>query len=60
MIARASGLWMGVCMFSRPRSGVGIIAMPNVELDTMRHVEVPPGCWCATTASHWGGGWSIY
>jgi hypothetical protein len=43
MIARASGLGMGVGRFSRPLRGVGVIAMPNAGLDTMRRVAVPPG-----------------
>jgi hypothetical protein len=41
MIARASGLGMGVGWFSRPLRGVGVITMPDAGLDTMRHVEVP-------------------
>jgi hypothetical protein len=43
MIARASGLGMGVGMFSRPRRGVGVITMPDAGLDTTRRIEVPPG-----------------
>ena len=43
MIAQASGLGMGVDMFSRPRRGVGVITMPDAWLDTTRRVEVPPG-----------------
>ena len=40
MIARASGLGMGVGRFSRPLRGVGVLlAMPDAELDTTRHVE---------------------
>ena len=39
MIARASGLGMGVGRFSRPRRGVGVITMPEEELDTTRRVE---------------------
>jgi len=35
MIAWASGLWMGVGMFSRPLKGVGVLAMPDTGLDTM-------------------------
>jgi hypothetical protein len=42
MIARASGLGMGVGRFSRPLGRVGVIAMLDAGLDTMRHVEVPP------------------
>jgi len=34
---------MGVGRFSRPLRGVGVISMPNVGLDTTRHVEVPLG-----------------
>jgi hypothetical protein len=43
MIAWASGLGMGVGQFSRPLRGVGVIAMPNVGLDTTRRIEVPLG-----------------
>jgi hypothetical protein len=43
MIARASGLGMGVGKFSRPRRGVGVITMPDAGLDTTRCVEVPLG-----------------
>jgi len=43
MLARASGLGMGVGSFSRPRRGVGVIIMPGAGLDTMRRVEVPRG-----------------
>jgi hypothetical protein len=43
MIARASGLGMGVGRFSRPRKGVGVITMPDVGLDTTRRIEVSPG-----------------
>jgi len=43
MIAQASGLGMGVGRVSRPLGGVGVIAMPNADLDTMRGAEVPPG-----------------
>jgi hypothetical protein len=43
MIARASGLGMGVGRFSRPLRGVGVIAMPKAGLDTTRRVEDPPG-----------------
>jgi len=46
-IARDSGFGMGVCRMSRPVSGVGMLAMWDAGLDTMRHVisvcEVPPG-----------------
>jgi hypothetical protein len=42
MIARASGLGMGVGRFSRPLGGVGAIAMPNAGLDTTQRVAVPP------------------
>jgi len=38
---------MGVGRFSRPWRGVGVLAMPDARLDTMRCVEsvceVPPG-----------------
>jgi len=47
MIARASGLGMGVGRFSRPLRGVGVLATPDAGLDTTRRVEsvckVPPG-----------------
>jgi hypothetical protein len=47
MIARDSGLGMGVGRFSRPLRGVGVLAMPDAGLDTTRRVEsvckVPPG-----------------
>jgi hypothetical protein len=43
MIVWASGLGMGVGRFSRPLRGVGVIAMPNAGLDTMRRIAVPPG-----------------
>jgi len=47
MVVRASGLGMGVGRISRPRRGVGVLAMPDARLDTTRRVEsvceVPPG-----------------
>jgi len=47
MIAWASGLGMGVGRFSRWVRGVGVLAMPDAELDTTRHIqsvcEVPIG-----------------
>jgi hypothetical protein len=47
MVARASGLGMGVDRFSRPWRGVEVLAMPNAKLDTTQCVEsvceVPPG-----------------
>jgi hypothetical protein len=39
MIARASGFGMGVGRFSTPLRGVGVLAMPDSELDTTRRVE---------------------
>jgi len=42
MILRASGLAMGVDRFTRPLGGVEVRAMPNVGLDMMRRIEVPP------------------
>jgi hypothetical protein len=39
MIARASGFGMGVGRFSRPLRGVGVLAMPDAELDTTRRIE---------------------
>jgi len=47
MIAWASGLGMGVGRFPRPQRGVGVLAMPDMGLDTTRRVgsgcEVPLG-----------------
>jgi len=43
MIARASGLWMGVGRFSTLLRGVGVIAMLNAGLDRTRRIEVLPG-----------------
>jgi len=47
MITRASRLGMGAGRFSRLLRGVGVLAMPDAELDTTRRVEsiyqVPPG-----------------
>jgi len=46
MVMRASGVGMGVGLYSRPWRGVGVVAIPEVRLNTMRHVEsvceVPP------------------
>jgi len=42
MIARASGLGMGVGRLSRRLRGVGVLAMPDEGLDTTQHVE--SGC----------------
>ena len=46
MVARVSGLGIGIGRFSRPWGGVGVLPTPNARLDTMRHVEsgceVPP------------------
>jgi len=39
MIAQGCGFGMGVGRFSRPRREVGVIAMPDVGLDTTRRVE---------------------
>jgi hypothetical protein len=39
MIARASGLEMGVSRFSRPVREVGVLAMPDAGLDTTRCIE---------------------
>jgi len=39
MIARASGLGMGVGRFSRPLRGVGVLAMPDAGRDITRRVE---------------------
>jgi hypothetical protein len=39
MVVRASGLEMGVGRFSRPRRGVGVLAMPDASLHTTRPVE---------------------
>jgi hypothetical protein len=43
MIARASGIGMGVGRLSRPLRGVGVIAMLNAGLDTTRCFAVPQG-----------------
>jgi hypothetical protein len=43
MIARASGLGMGIGRISRPRRGVGVITMPDAGLVTTQRVEVSPG-----------------
>jgi hypothetical protein len=47
MVARASGLGMGVGRFSRPQRAVGVLAMPDARWDTLGRVEsvceVPPG-----------------
>jgi len=47
MIVWAPGLEMGVGRFSRPLRGVGVLAMPDAELDTTRRAEFickdPPG-----------------
>ena len=39
MIVRASGLRMGVCTFSRPLRGGGVLEMPDVGQDTTQGVE---------------------
>jgi hypothetical protein len=39
MIARACGFGMGVGRFSRLLRGVGVLAMPDAAMDTMRRVE---------------------
>jgi len=39
MIARASGLGMGVDRIARPLRGVGVLAMPDAGLDTTRRIE---------------------
>jgi len=47
MIVRASGFGMGVGRLSKLQRGVGVLAMPDAELDTMQCIEsvceVPPG-----------------
>ena len=47
MVAWAFGLWLGVGRYSRPLRGVGVLAMPDVILDTTWHVnstcDIPPG-----------------
>jgi hypothetical protein len=43
MIARDSGLGMGVGRFSSARRGVGVKTMPHAALDTTRRVAVRPG-----------------
>jgi len=63
MIARASGLGMGVGRFSRPLRGVRVLAMPDAGLDTMRHIEsvceVPLGAGVSTGCTQ-REGWSNY
>jgi hypothetical protein len=39
MVTRASVLGIGVGRISRPRRGVGVLAMPDARLDTTRRVE---------------------
>jgi hypothetical protein len=39
MIVRASGFGMGVSRFSRPLRGVGMLAMRDAGMVTMRRVE---------------------
>ena len=39
MISRASGRGIGVGMFSKPPTGVGVLAMPDARLDAMWRVE---------------------
>jgi hypothetical protein len=39
MITPDSGSWMGARRFSSPHRGVGVLAMPDARLDTMRRVE---------------------
>jgi len=39
MIARASGLGIGVGRSSRQLRGVGVLAMPDARLDTIRRIE---------------------
>jgi hypothetical protein len=39
MVVRACGLGMWVGRFSRPRRGVGVLAMPDARLDITRRVE---------------------
>jgi hypothetical protein len=39
MITRPSGFGMGVGSVLRPLKGVGVLAMPDAGLDTMRRVE---------------------
>jgi hypothetical protein len=47
MVARAAGVGVRVGRVPRPRSGVGVLAMPDARLYTRRRVEsvyeVPPG-----------------
>jgi hypothetical protein len=38
MLVRASGLGIRVPRFSRPLRGVGVLAMPDAELDTTRRI----------------------
>jgi len=43
MIVWDSGLGMRVGRFSTPLRREGVITMPDVELDSPRCIEVPPG-----------------
>jgi hypothetical protein len=47
MIAQGSASGMGVRRFSRPRRGVGVLAMPDAGLDTTQRIQsvcdVPAG-----------------
>jgi hypothetical protein len=43
MIAWDCVLPMGVGRFSRPQRVVGVISMPDAELDTTQRGEAPPG-----------------
>jgi len=47
MIARASRVGIGVGRLSKPLRGVGVLGLPDVELDTTQHIQsvckVAPG-----------------
>jgi hypothetical protein len=42
MITRASGFGFRVCRFSKPPTGVAVIAMADLGQDTTRCIEDPP------------------
>jgi len=53
MITCGSGLGMGVGRFSRPLRGVGVRAMPDAGLDTMRRVESVGEVWLGAGVLLW-------
>jgi hypothetical protein len=59
MIARASGIGMGVGRSSRPQGGVGVITMPDAGLDSTQLIEVLPAAGVLRLLVPKRGGWSI-